>query len=191
MGGSQKGRQQGRGRIEGREGGGQEGGRGQAHRQRQRVEKMMDRGTTGKWARGMAAGCGVGNLALRESAPRSGACDWPRVAMVAGAAFTGIHCSFCGGGGARGRGGVLVVHIIHVCLCSAKCAPEADSHVLCDLRGILGWAKKQVYFACYFSAGIKISWSNTKTLNLKLSMAASKTSVGSASLDGAEDRQTK
>ena len=121
---------------------------------------MVDRGTIGKGAGGMAAGWGVGNLALRDSAPRSGACDWPHVAMVAGVAFTGIHCSFCGGGGAGGRGGVLVVHIVHFCLCSAKC----------------GWrrrqAKKQVCFACHFFAGIKISWSNTKTLNLKLSMAA-------------------
>ena len=63
----------------------------------------------------MAAGWGVGNPALRESAPQLGACDWPRVAMVAGAAFTGIQCSSCGGGGAEGRGGVLVVHIVHVC----------------------------------------------------------------------------
>ena len=62
---------------------------------------------------------GVGNTALRESAPRSGACDWPRVAMVAGAAFTRIHCSSYGGGGAGGRGGVLVVHIVH--LCSGSC----------------------------------------------------------------------
>ena len=32
-------------------------------------------------------GLGVaGNPALRESAPGSGACDWPRLAMVAGAA---------------------------------------------------------------------------------------------------------
>ena len=78
---------------------------------------------------------------LRESAPRSGACDWPCVAKVAGAAFTGIHCSFRGGGGAGGRGGVLVVR------------------------------------------------SNTKTTNLKLSMAASKSTMGCASVDGAEDRQ--
>ena len=60
----------------------------------------------------MAAGWGVGNPALREFAPRSGACDWPRVAMVARAAFTGTHCSSCGGGGARG--GLLVVRIVHV-----------------------------------------------------------------------------
>ena len=32
-------------------------------------------------------GLGVGGIpALRESAPGSGACDWPRLAMVAGAA---------------------------------------------------------------------------------------------------------
>ena len=58
---------------------------------------------------------------------------------------------------------------------------------------ISGWrrrqAKKQVCCACHLSAGIKILWSNTKTLNLKLSMAASKSTVGSASLDGAEDWQ--
>ena len=46
-------------------------------------------------------------------------------------------------------------------------------------------------FACHFSAGLKILWSNTKTLNLKVSMAASKTTVGSASLAGAEDTQKK
>ena len=63
--------------------------------------------------RGNGGGLGGGNPALRESAPRSGACDWPRVAMVAGAAFTGTHCSSCGGGGAGG-GGMLVVRIVHV-----------------------------------------------------------------------------
>ena len=62
----------------------------------------------------MAAGWGVGNPALRESAPRSGAGDWPRVAMVAGAAFTGTHCSSCGGGRAGGGVCVLVVRIVHV-----------------------------------------------------------------------------
>ena len=51
-------------------------GRGQARRQRQRVEKMVDRGTRGKGAGGLAAGWGVGNPALRECARRSGACDW-------------------------------------------------------------------------------------------------------------------
>ena len=64
--------------------GGKTGGRGQARRQRRRVEKMVDRGARGKGAGGMAAGWGVGNPALREFAPRSGACDWPHVAMVAG-----------------------------------------------------------------------------------------------------------
>ena len=34
------------------------GGRGQARRQRQRVEKMVDTGTTGQEARGMAAAGG-------------------------------------------------------------------------------------------------------------------------------------
>ena len=38
-------------------------------------------------------------------------------------------------------------------------------------------------------AAIKILWSNTKILTLKLSIAALKVTVGSASLDGAEDRQ--
>ena len=125
MGGSEKGRQQGRGRIEGREGGGQDGREGASPPPT--TEGGEDGGQRDQrvGARGMAAGWGVGNPTLRECAPRSGACDWPRVAMVAGAAFTGIHCSFCGGGGAGGRGGVLVVHIVHVCLCSAKCALEA------------------------------------------------------------------
>ena len=63
---------------------------------------MVDRGTRGNGEGGMAAGWGVGNLALRETAPQSGACDWPRVAMVAGAPFIGIHCSFSRGGGAGG-----------------------------------------------------------------------------------------
>ena len=36
-------------------------------------------------------------------------------------------------------------------------------------------------------AGIKILWSNTKILTLKFIMAASKTIVGTASVDGAED----
>ena len=44
--------------------------RGQARCQRQRVEKMVDRGSRGKGARGIAAGWGVGNPALRECAPR-------------------------------------------------------------------------------------------------------------------------
>ena len=48
---------------------GKRGGRGQARCQRQRVEKMVDTGTRGKGAEGMAAGGGVGHLALRESAP--------------------------------------------------------------------------------------------------------------------------
>ena len=66
---------------------------GAGRRQRQRVEKMVDGGTRGKGVGGMAAGWGVGTPALHESAPRSRACDWPRVAMVAGAAFTEIHRS--------------------------------------------------------------------------------------------------
>ena len=82
----------------------------------------------------MAADWGVGNPALRECAPQSGACDWRHVTIVAGVAFTGISCSLCGGDGARGRRGVLVVHIVHVCLCSAKCALEAD-----PLQRIFGW----------------------------------------------------
>ena len=83
MGGKEKGRQQGRGQV----------GRGQALRQGrgQKVGKMVDRGTRGKGAGGMVAGWGVGNPALRESAPRSAACDWPHVAMVTGAASTEIH----------------------------------------------------------------------------------------------------
>ena len=63
--------------------------------------------------RGNGGGLGGGDPALRESAPRSGACDWPRVAMVAVTAFTGTHYSSCGGGGAGG-GGVLIVRIVHV-----------------------------------------------------------------------------
>ena len=61
MGGSEKGRQQRRGTIEGREGGGQDGREGQARRQRQRVEKMVDTGTRGK-----------------------GAGEWPRVGAARG-----------------------------------------------------------------------------------------------------------
>ena len=48
----------------------------------------------GRRAGGWDAGWGVGNLALRESAPGSGACDWPLLAMVAGVASTECHCSF-------------------------------------------------------------------------------------------------
>ena len=91
MGGREKGRQQGRWWTEGREGGGQDG-TGHARHQGQEVEKMVDKGTRGKGARGMAAGWGVWNPLLRESPLRWGACDWPRVAMVAVADFTKIHC---------------------------------------------------------------------------------------------------
>ena len=63
---------------------------GQARRQRWKVEKMVDRGTGGKGAEGMAAGWAVAHPALRECAPRLVACDWPRSAVVAWAAFTGI-----------------------------------------------------------------------------------------------------
>ena len=45
----------------------------------------------GQRAGGLVAGRGVGNLALCESALGSGACDWPRLAMVAGAASTKCH----------------------------------------------------------------------------------------------------
>ena len=45
--------------------------------------------------------------------------------------------------------------------------------------------------ATNFSARMKMLWSNTYTLTLKSSMAALKTTVGSASLDGAEDRQKR
>ena len=73
---------------------------------------MVDRGTRGKGAGGMAAGWGVGNPALHEYAPRSGACDWPRVAMVAG----DLHrnsVQFPWRWRSTG-GGVLVVRIVHV-----------------------------------------------------------------------------
>ena len=59
---------------------------GQVPLQRQRVERMVDRGMRGKGARGIAASCGVGNPALRGPASWLGACNWPRVAMAAGAA---------------------------------------------------------------------------------------------------------
>ena len=61
--------------------------------------------------------------------------------------------------------------------------------VLCKVWMALKTGKKEVCSACHFSAGIKISWINTKTLNLKLSMAASKTTVDCASVDGAKDMQ--
>ena len=51
--------------------------------------------------------------------------------------------------------------------------------------------QKRGVFCMLFSAGIKFLWSNTKALHLKLSMAASNTTVGSASLDGAEDMPKK
>ena len=92
---------------------------------------MVDRGTRGKGARGGAAGGGARNPALRESAARSGTCDWPRVAMVAGAASTEVHSISAevaehrgGGGGAEVGEGVglrfmLVVHA-HILLCRTK-----------------------------------------------------------------------
>ena len=55
MGGSEQVRQQGRRWPEGREGLGQDR-RGQARRQRQGVEKMVDRVARGKGVGGMAAG---------------------------------------------------------------------------------------------------------------------------------------
>ena len=52
---------------------------------------MVDTGTSGKRAGGMAAGLEVRNPALRECAPRSGACDPQHVDTVAREAFTEIH----------------------------------------------------------------------------------------------------
>ena len=58
--------------------------------------------------------CCAWNPALRESAPGSGACDWPHLAMVAGAASTkvlwrrrskGARVGGAKGGGATGGGG--------------------------------------------------------------------------------------
>ena len=40
---------------------------------------------------GRGTGGGGGNLALRKLALGLGACDWPRLAMVAGAASTEVH----------------------------------------------------------------------------------------------------
>ena len=56
---------------------------------------------------------------------------------------------------------------------------DTDSHA--DNGRIMGSAsldgaeerQKQVFFASHRSVGIKILWSNTKTLTLKLTMAAS------------------
>ena len=45
----------------------------------------------GRRVGGLSAGWGVGNPALRESALGSGPRDWPRLAMVAGAASTECH----------------------------------------------------------------------------------------------------
>ena len=52
---------------------------------------MVDKGIRWKGAGGMEAGWVVGSPALYEWALQSGACDWPRVAMVAGAASTEVH----------------------------------------------------------------------------------------------------
>ena len=57
MGRSGKGRQQGRGTIEGQEGGGQDGREGSGPPPTT-VEKMVDRGTRGKGARGNGGGPG-------------------------------------------------------------------------------------------------------------------------------------
>ena len=67
--------------------------------------------------------------------------------------------------------GVLLVHVVHVCLSRSRQPKRAE---------------RQVHFACDFSASIKVLWS-LKTL--KWSMTASKTTMGTASLDGTEDRQ--
>ena len=90
---------------------GERGGRPPANNRGWR--RWWTEGLEGRGQREWRRAGGLGTR-FRESAPRSGACDWPRVAMVAGAAFTGIHCSSCGAGGARERVGVLVVHIVHV-----------------------------------------------------------------------------
>ena len=49
--------------------------------------------------------CCAWNAALRESAPGSGACDWPRLAMVAGAASTKFVWGRRSKGGGVGLGG--------------------------------------------------------------------------------------
>ena len=46
------------------------------------VDQRVQRG------RGIGGGLGVGNPVLRQSAPGTEACDWPRLAMVAGATST-------------------------------------------------------------------------------------------------------
>ena len=88
---------------------------------------MVDRGTKGKGAGIMV----VGWLGTRRSVslPRIRG-HWPRVAMVAGVAFTKIQCIHCiFVDVAEEWGGVLGVHVVHVRLCTsrqAKYAPEAD-----------------------------------------------------------------
>ena len=49
------------------------------------------RGKGAGQGRGAGGGFGGGNPVLRESAPGSGACDWPRLAMVTGATTTEVH----------------------------------------------------------------------------------------------------
>ena len=96
-----------------------------------------------------------------------------------------------------------VVHVVNVRLCrsrqqntirkvrSESCSTSVVLIALCNefSDGAEDKQTKQVCFACHFSAGIKILCSNTKALSAKLSMGALKTTVGSASLDGAEDTQ--
>ena len=108
------GRHQRTGRTERGDGGGQEAREGAD------PPPMTEGGEDGgqrdhrEGGRGNGGGLGGWEPGARESAPRLGACDWPRVAMVARAAFTGTHCSSCGVGGAGGGGGVLVVRIVLV-----------------------------------------------------------------------------
>ena len=71
------------------EGGSRRVGRPTANDRGHKVEKMVDGGTRG---RGQGEWQRVdGNPALRESAAPLGACDWPRVAMVAGEASTKVQ----------------------------------------------------------------------------------------------------
>ena len=95
---------------------------------------------------------------------------------------------------------MLVVHVVHFRLCRSRHhyttseVPTggcfASVEIIAFHNAFSGGAedrqKKQMCFLFQFFAGMNLLWSNAKTLNLKLSMAALVTTVGSASLDGAE-----
>ena len=77
-------------RRRGKEGGRKEESKPAAKDSQRKVEEMVDRGTIGK-GRGRTAALGVQNPAVCDLDSAMEACDWPHLAMVAGAAATEVH----------------------------------------------------------------------------------------------------